>query len=102
MSSICATARGSIWQIAAAICFALAMALQHSLHLNGERTESKGAFGREGDPASAISAQPGILALLAALAFDRRPAPLTVDPDAKNDLDPTRVDAEQAGRYGEI
>ena len=33
-------------------------------------------------------------------AFDRRPAPLTVDPDAKNDLDPTRVDAEQAGRYG--
>ena len=48
----------------AAICFALAMVLQHSLHLNGERTESKGAFGREGDPASAISAQPGILLTL--------------------------------------
>ena len=36
----------------AAICFALAMVLQHSLHLNGERTESKGAFGRDGDPAN--------------------------------------------------
>ena len=36
----------------AAICFALAMVLQHSLHLNGERTESKGAFGRDGDAAN--------------------------------------------------
>ena len=56
------------------------MLLQRSLALNGGRDESKGAFGREGENASAISAQPGLLALLAALLFDRSPAPLSVTP----------------------
>lgn len=66
--------------VPAALCFSLAMLLQRSLALNGGRDESKGAFGREGENASAISAQPGLLALLAALLFDRSPAPLSVTP----------------------
>ena len=81
------------------------MVLQHSLHLNGERTESKGAFGRDGDAASAISAQPGILALLAALAFDRRPypplphpfpSPLTPTPTPSPSTSPNAFDRRPA------
>jgi len=59
--------------VPAAMCFGMAAVLQRSLLIYGGRDDSA-----EGEAATAISAQPGLVALLAALLFDRSPAPPSV------------------------